>query len=281
MSRAVTSWVKDRSTSRGNPKPSACCGETKRCSALRSNRVASMRSPLDSPYPPGGRRSCRPRAPPPQRGRDRRRPVRRTVRRRSPACRNRSCARGARGVNAPRKSRESPSRRLRNFEASLGRPLTSAERIGVTKTAVLKPARPRSRRPDRLNDRAGHAARQDGTITGPEIRIGTTAWQAGDLLRTGTTGGTPQRRPGLTAAQVSAGVELGGLLVEPAPGIHLASEVPGVLLAFVVAVPGAKPPVTDRPRCRQAHELTATIATPLRRRHDRTVGPPRSAQPQR
>jgi hypothetical protein len=37
---------------------------------------------------------------------------------------------------------------------------------------------------DRPNERARAAALADGTITGPEIRIGTATWQAGDLLRT-------------------------------------------------------------------------------------------------
>jgi hypothetical protein len=37
---------------------------------------------------------------------------------------------------------------------------------------------------DQLNERAREAAVADGTITGPEIRIGTMTWQAGDLLRT-------------------------------------------------------------------------------------------------
>jgi len=37
---------------------------------------------------------------------------------------------------------------------------------------------------NRLNERAREAARAAGAVTGPEIRIGTMTWQAGDLLRT-------------------------------------------------------------------------------------------------
>jgi conjugative relaxase-like TrwC/TraI family protein len=37
---------------------------------------------------------------------------------------------------------------------------------------------------DRLNERARAAAVADGTLTGLELRIGTTTWRAGDLLRT-------------------------------------------------------------------------------------------------
>jgi ATP-dependent exoDNAse (exonuclease V) alpha subunit len=75
---------------------------------------------------------------------------------------------------------------------------------------------------DRLNERAREAARRDGSITGPEVWIGTTAWQAGDLLRTRRNDrrlpvGTSYVRNGDRFRVLGPGPD-GGLLVEDLTG---------------------------------------------------------------
>jgi conjugative relaxase-like TrwC/TraI family protein len=75
---------------------------------------------------------------------------------------------------------------------------------------------------ERLNERARQAGLADGTITGPEIQIGTTTWQAGDVLRTRRNDrnlplGTSHLRNGDRFRVLGPG-PAGGLLVEDLAG---------------------------------------------------------------